>query len=448
MVRILVRGVAAGCLALLGAFSIFQAGSTETSASSSASTATAPRTAAMRFELRRAGPAEVCGDACKTWVMAAGAVTPDTPRDFEAFARAHDIRGATIVLDSVGGSVVGALALGHSIRRLEMTTTVGRTALLPNADGEQRAMLSPDASCESMCAFVLLAGVQRHVPPEARVLVHQIWLGDRRDDAIAASYSAEDLMIVQRDIGRLAHFTVEMGGRIDLLDIALRIPPWEPMRALSQDEIRHMRLSTVDNPFVPAARLQSAEATEPSAPAVLPAGPEPSATTVALRASGISERGWASIEQGGRLFLARRHPMTAEGEDIGSFDLLFGCGDTHESFSVTYIDRRKTREHGRAAEMLRGVEVSLGKKSAALSLGRSQGWAATQSTGVATGTISAALLKSFAETGSRAMTVAARRANNAETVIRVGNSGFAKALPQLTAACSRQGVRSVRANLQ
>ena len=88
--------------------------------------------------------------------------------------------------------------------------------------------------CESMCAFVLLAGVERQVPAEARVMVHQIWLGDRRDDPTAANYSAEDLVVVQRDIGRLAQYTMEMGGGIDLLEIALKIPPWEPMRQLSR----------------------------------------------------------------------------------------------------------------------------------------------------------------------------------------------------------------------
>ncbi len=405
------------------------------------------RAQSMQFEFRREGPADVCGDTCRTWISATGAITADTPGDFEAFAKRRDLRGSTIAFDSAGGSVIGALALGRAIRRHDMVTTVGRTTVLGRGK-DARATLSPNASCESMCAFVLLAGARRYVPPEARVLVHQIWLGDRRDDAIAASYTAEDLMIVQRDIGRLVQFTLEMGGAVDLIETALRVPPWEPMRALSRDEIRHMRLSTVDNAFIAPGHLRSAEAAEPPVPVAMLASQEPSKVTVALRVSGLSERGWASVEQGGRLFLARRHPMTAEGEDIGTFDLLFGCGDSPESYSLTYVDRRKTREHARNSEVLRGVDVTIGTHSASLSLGRNHTWAASQSTGVASGTISAASLKNFAESGSRAMTVAARRADNAETIIRVGNSGFAKALPQLAAACSRQGGRSVRANLE
>ena len=85
-----------------------------------------------------------------------------------------------------------------------------------------------------MCAFVLLGGVERTVPPEARVMVHQIWLGDRRDDPTAASYSAEDLVLVQRDIGKLAQYTVDMGASVEVLDLALRIPPWEPMHLMTR----------------------------------------------------------------------------------------------------------------------------------------------------------------------------------------------------------------------
>ena len=185
------------------------------------------RTLPMHFELRTQGPADACGTSCKVFVSAAGAITADTPRNFLVFAQGHDLAGATIAIDSDGGSVLGAIALGRAIRKLKLLTTVGRLVDIP-ADGQndQRAVLSPNADCESMCAFVLLGGVQRSVPADARVMVHQIWLGDRREDPTAASYSAEDLVLVQRDIGRLAQYTAEMGASVDLLDLALRIPPW------------------------------------------------------------------------------------------------------------------------------------------------------------------------------------------------------------------------------
>src|SRR5215470_2370724 len=110
----------------------------------------------MRFEWRTEGPAEQCGRFCRRWVSAIGVVTDGTARDFETWAKDNgNVRGATLVLDSEGGSVLAALALGRAIRRLDMTTTVGKTTLVPPTDGgAPRAALSPKAQCESMCAFI------------------------------------------------------------------------------------------------------------------------------------------------------------------------------------------------------------------------------------------------------------------------------------------------------
>ena len=208
----------------------------------------------MQFEWRREGPAEVCGTACRVWISATGYITAETPRAFEVFSREHDVRGAVLVLDSDGGSVLGTLALGRAIRGFDMVTTIGRARAVPTTSADDpRSMLEPDARCESMCVFLLLAGSQRYVPPEARVLVHQIWLGKKRKRALDLSYSAEELNVVQRDIGRLARYTAEMGGDGELLETALRVPPWEPMHRLSGEEIRRMGLSTLDGLLIGGA---------------------------------------------------------------------------------------------------------------------------------------------------------------------------------------------------
>lgn len=208
------------------------------------------KSSGMRFEWRLEGPAEQCGTHCRTWISATGVVAEDTARAFETFARNNDVRGARLVLDSEGGSVLSAMALGRAIRNFDMTTTVGRTVLLPS-DGQspQRATISHNASCESMCAFILLAGTRRYVPSEARVLVHQIWLGAKSKRARETSYTAEELQLVQRDVGRLVRYTAEMGGNMELIETALRVPPWEPMHRLTADELRRMMITTVDSLF-------------------------------------------------------------------------------------------------------------------------------------------------------------------------------------------------------
>jgi hypothetical protein len=186
-----------------------------------------------------------CRPDCRGWVSAIGIVTADSLKDFDEFARGRQLGGATIVLDSSGGSVNDSIALGRRWRNLGAMTTVGISVETHTAQGN-RADVAPEAYCESMCVFLLLSGKTRYVPEAARVRVHQIWMGDRADDAKAASYSAQDLMIVERDIGRLAKYTFDMGGAGDLLSLSLSVPPWEDLHELTRDELRLTNLVTTD----------------------------------------------------------------------------------------------------------------------------------------------------------------------------------------------------------
>jgi hypothetical protein len=186
-----------------------------------------------------------CQPNCRGWVSAVGVVTADSPRDFDEFARGRQLGGATIVLDSSGGSVNDSIALGRRWRNLGALTTVGTSVQTQTAQGI-RASVSPEAYCESMCVFLLLSGRTRYVPETAHVRVHQIWMGDRADDAKAATYSAQDLMIVERDIGRLAKYTFDMGGAGDLLSLSLNVPPWEDLHELSPEELRLTNLVTTN----------------------------------------------------------------------------------------------------------------------------------------------------------------------------------------------------------
>ncbi len=208
-----------------------------------------------------------CQGDCRGWVSAVGIVTSDSPREFEEFAKDRQLAGATIVLDSSGGSVNDSITLGRKFRSLGALTTVGATVRTQTPQGE-RASVTPEAYCESMCVFLLLSGKARYVPPVAHVRVHQIWMGDRADDAKAASYSAQDLMIVQRDIGRLTKYTFDMGGSGDLLSLALSVPPWEDLYEMSRAELRLANLVTTevatdvlpsDNAAVPMAEAKPAK---------------------------------------------------------------------------------------------------------------------------------------------------------------------------------------------
>ena len=385
----------------------------------------------MQFSLRREGPAKVCGDHCRLIVTASGAITADTPIDFKAFAKGRKLKGALVVLESEGGSVHGAIKLGHEMRKAGVDTTVGQVIDLDGkGPGLKRAQISPRADCESMCAFVLLAGVHRSVPDEARVMVHQIWLGDRRNDPTAATYSAEDLVLVQRDIGRLARYTNDMGASIEVLDLALRIPPWEPMHIMSRAEIGRTRVATADSEG-PAALTAAAtgRATPLPRPAVLHvAGP--------AYATEISERRWAVVDHAGVATLARSQPLTVEGEEIGNFDLLVSCG-SNGHYAVSYVERRHGITDRPLPAAVRSVRVGAGNAATDLKVVSSRrADDSGQLVTYASAAVPAQAIDSFAGPGDHSMMVQTR-STGLVTDIRIGNTGARESLSQLAATCRK-----------
>ncbi|MDP2296744.1 MAG: hypothetical protein Q8M24_14955 [Pseudolabrys sp.] len=397
----------------------------------------------MRFDLRLQGPAESCGAACKTFISASGAITAESGRDFARFMQDQNIgqflKDAVVVLNSDGGSVLGAIALGREIRKAALATTVGRMvdlkadAKASNKKADIRAIYSPAADCESMCAFVMLGGVQRTVPPEARVMVHQIWLGDRRDDPTAATYSAEDLVLVQRDIGRLAQFTAEMGASIDLLDLALRIPPWEPLHAMTRDEIRRTKLATDDAVAAPPAAVAL------SPPATVPQAVAPQATPVTngARVTPISGQRWTMVDRGGIGSLARQHPLTVEGDQIGNFDLVVACGADSDSFELSYIERRRGADGISLPVKLDSVNVRTNRNRAKLAVAASERHSgADELVSYAAGTVPAALIREFAGPGSHSMVIETT-SKGMVTIIRIGNTGAQQSLPRLVSGCAK-----------
>jgi hypothetical protein len=402
-----------------------------------------PSVLPMRFVLHQEGPAEACGSSCRLLISASGMITADTPRDFDAFVRDREVRGATIVFDSKGGSVLGAISLGRAIRGLGLTATVGRIKEGGRDVANRRASVLPRGECQSMCPFVLLGGVRRYVPPEARVLVHQIWLGDRRDDAAAASYSAEDLVLVQRDIGKLVQYTVEMGGGAELLEVALRIPPWEPMRALSRDELRRTRLDTAQDrvpPAPPAAATSSAAAASSgvNAPAVVP----PSGDGARSENNVNNVRGWSMAERAGAAALVRWHPLTVEGERIGAFEVAVGCGQALGTYVVTYAETRRSADD-RDSAPLKQIDLWIEGKTASLDIVSSRFNATPRELEtLASGTVTADLVKSFADAVTDSITVRTVSSATPGTVIRVGNTGFARYFPRLAAACEARPARA------
>lgn len=154
--------------------------------------------------------------------------------------------------------------------------------------------------CACSC---FLSGKTHYVTETAHVRVHQIWIGDRANDATAATYSANDLTIVERDIGRLAKHTFDMGGGGDLLSLALYVPPWEDLHELSREELRLTNLVMVAQPGSPNAAVieltpKPAQARFASSAVTTETKPAPAKSTKTAEAMGPTSGGMAAAPPG------------------------------------------------------------------------------------------------------------------------------------------------------
>ena len=380
---------------------------------------------AMRFEWVREGPADKCRDRCREWISARGLIVPDTARNFAEFTRERATHGATLVIESEGGSVSAAMALGRLIRRLGIAVTVGHTEKLIPGDGAERAELQTAAVCASMCPFVLLGGARRHIPPQARVMVHQVWPRQRREDAMAATYNAQDFVGLQRELGMLAKYVVEMGGDIELFEISMRIPPWESLRPLAREDLRRMKLINVEDPFSPGLT-----GTDPgaSSAAILP---------VVRALNPAPDTGWAVSTEPGKRGISRKHPLTIEGEPIGSFELSFTCME--QGVLATYTEARQLREDT-GNDRLALVSIVSGRdyglRLAVRSSAPENGGDELRSTAQAV--LPAAFVEVLTASDGRSLTVGTQTMRKVRTSIRPGNSGFAENFQRALAGCGKQ----------
>lgn len=128
---------------------------------------------------------------------------------------------ARVQLHSTGGSVQDALQIGARLRREGATTEM--------VEGE---------ACLSACPYVLAAGTERRIHPDAYVGVHQHYFGE--NTALPAFLAVED---IQRGQGEVMAYLIEMGIDPALMQHALVTPP-EAIYILLPEELERYKLAT------------------------------------------------------------------------------------------------------------------------------------------------------------------------------------------------------------
>ena len=138
----------------------------------------------MRFAIVRSAQ-QGCEPKCAEWISAEGKIVPETLGQFQQILKVIGKRKLPLLINSGGGSVEAAIAMGHLIRNRQMDVAVSKTLFKCETDkepcrpdGTSRTWHgephSRSAFCASACTFILASGLHRFVGPTAFVGVHQV----------------------------------------------------------------------------------------------------------------------------------------------------------------------------------------------------------------------------------------------------------------------------------
>src|SRR6185295_17722160 len=154
-------------------------------------------------------------------LMATGTITPGIS---EAFAAEVGKRGdyiKTVVLNSPGGSVSDALAMGRLVREKKFATEV-----------------EAGKYCASSCPLVFAGGVERRAGANAAIGVHQV-------AAVSSSNAAprDEMDVAQRISARCQRYLGEMGINLQVWVHAMETPH-DRLFVFKPDELRSLNIVT------------------------------------------------------------------------------------------------------------------------------------------------------------------------------------------------------------
>jgi hypothetical protein len=226
----------------------------------------------MRFVKVRSDNA-ACRPDCPEWISAEGKIVTGSADALERTLNAAGDRRLPIVINSAGGAVDDAMAMGRLIRAKRLAVVVAHTKLSPcvkgaKTCGEIKGVAdSRGAYCASACTLALAGGVERYVSPQSYIGVHQMtevirqtevkklykvrylkfagiklelsrhFVGEQKSTT-TAKLAADDS--VDYDV---ADYFAEMGVADPVMKLTMTTPA-ESIHWMSADELRISRLAT------------------------------------------------------------------------------------------------------------------------------------------------------------------------------------------------------------
>jgi hypothetical protein len=174
----------------------------------------------MTFELMSGGK-----------LMASGTIAPGISESFAAEVERHGDYIKTVVLNSPGGSVTDALAMGRLIRERKFATEV-----------------ETGKYCASSCPLVFAGGVERRAGERAAIGVHQVTTLSSATGIIPR----DDTSVVQNVSARCQRYLGDMGVSLQVWVHAMETPH-DKLFVFKPDELKSLNLVTVAPASAPVA---------------------------------------------------------------------------------------------------------------------------------------------------------------------------------------------------
>lgn len=187
----------------------------------------------MRFTLH------VPCEGCEPYLLAEGAIVPDTTERFRETLQLLQLRGQQprVQFHSRGGSLQAGTRLGRMIREAGLDTYIGGPYLEQLRLGEPPRVLVKQPVCHSACAYAFLGGVSRAVAEGGSYGLHQFYgaegdVGDSRTQVMMTA---------------LAAYLDEMGVERRFLDLAATTSP-DRVTRLSPATARELNVDNQEPP--------------------------------------------------------------------------------------------------------------------------------------------------------------------------------------------------------
>jgi hypothetical protein len=155
-------------------------------------------------------------------LMATGTITPGISQSFAAEAERHGEYIRTVVLNSPGGSVSDALAMGRLIREKRFATEV-----------------EAGKYCVSSCPLVFAGGVDRRAGDKAMIGVHQVAAIRSADNGPPR----DEMSIAQNISARCQRYLADMGVSLQVWVHAMETPN-DRLFVFKPDELKSLNLVT------------------------------------------------------------------------------------------------------------------------------------------------------------------------------------------------------------